>query len=79
MAKTIKANGLDAFLAELSDDGLRPGEFTSRQAYERHRASGGNRSFNAIRFMLQSKVAAGELTARPIVYMGKVANAYRPA
>ena len=77
MAKTIKAlGGLEAILAELADDGLRPGEFTAIQAHAEHVAAGGKRSVKAIRCILQEKANAGKLNTRKVSIDGSSQNAY---
>lgn len=78
MAKTIKANGLDAILAELAEDGLRPGEFTAQQAFDRHKELGGTKSCESIRGLLKRMANGGDLLTRQCVLGGKVTNCYRP-
>lgn len=72
-------NGLDAILATLVDDSLKPGEFTAWQAYEKHRDAGGTKTYDSIRYSLREKFKRGELLRRPVVINGKAGNAYRPA
>lgn len=77
MAKTIKATGLDAILAELAEDKLEPGEFTARDAYEAHRKQGGTRTFESVRKMLIRMAERGELISRLIRLGGTAVFAYR--
>jgi len=76
-AKTIKQTGLNAILKKLTDDGLRPGEFTSKQVFVQHRAAGGDKSYHAVRFMISTLAENGDLLARKTVIDGRVTNAYR--
>ena len=70
-------SGMDSLLAELAEDGLRPGEFTARQAYESHREKGGARSDRSIREILVAKARNGQMLCRKAVIDGKWTNAYR--
>lgn len=72
--KTVSA--LDAILAQLATDGLRSDEFTALQAFERHRAEGGERTAKAIRCMLDTMASNGELAKRLVLLNGKHTGAY---
>lgn len=77
MAKTIKQTGLDAILEKLTEDGLRPGEFTAKQVYTQHRAAGGEKSYHAVRFVISTMHENGDLVLRKTVMDGRITNAYR--
>ena len=70
-------SGLDAILAELADDHLKPGEFTAQQAYEQHKQAGGNKTYQSVRQIILRKLDDGELLARKVTVNGTRVNAYR--
>ena len=59
-------SALDTILAELADNEIRPDEFTSMMAHERHVAEGGQMTVEAIRHRLNRMVADGRLQARKV-------------
>ena len=77
--KTIKIKapgGLAAILAELEEGGLRPGEFTACGAFEEHKAAGGKRTLDSIRFALRRMEGKGKLQSRKILMDAKWTRAY---
>lgn len=77
MTKTKRTlSAIDAILAQLTSDGLRPDEFTAAQAFERHRAEGGERTAKAIREALDTMVRNGGLVKRLVLLKGKRTGAY---
>lgn len=76
MKKIKSKDPLEMILAELADNELKPGEFTTRQLYEKHVEGGGKMGMNALQQRVKRLYQDGNLKSRKVVIGGKMTNAY---
>jgi|APGre2960657404_1045060.scaffolds.fasta_scaffold07885_2 hypothetical protein len=69
-------SGIDAILAELAEDVIRPDEFTAKMTYEQHVKAGGTRTLASIRAHLLRRSNEGKLKSRSINIDGKITTVY---